>query len=60
MKTYRVFARSIGYVYCDIEAENEEEAMEIYENTDGGCFTEYDGGWEFSSIEEMEAENETD
>ena len=36
--------------YLDVEAENEDEAWEIAENTDGGEFTEVDDpnlpGWE--------------
>ena len=56
MALYRVWAKMTSYVYLDVEAEDEYEAVDIAEETDGGMFTEdyygsmeagYDGGgWE--------------
>lgn len=43
MKTFRVWAKSIGFCYLDVEAENEEEAMRIARDADGGEYIE-DGG----------------
>lgn len=45
---YRVWAQSISDVYLDVEAENEREAIEIAEATDGGEFIDaggYSGDW---------------
>ena len=37
---YRVWAESISYVYLDVEANSEGEALQIAEDTDGGDFTD--------------------
>lgn len=45
---YRVWAQSISDVYLDVEAENEREAIEIAEATDGGEFIDaggFSGDW---------------
>ena len=40
MAKYRVWAQSITDVYIDVEADDEEQAREIAEETDGGDFSE--------------------
>lgn len=50
---YIAYARSIGYVKIEIEADNIDEAIAIAEDTDGGEWIEYDGGWEYDGIEEV-------
>ena len=61
MAKYRVFAKSIGYVYLDVEAENVYQAMEIAEEADGGDFHEDGGGWEFSDdVMELEEDAAVD
>ena len=37
---YRVYATYTSRVYLDVEANSEEEAWDIAENTDGGEYTE--------------------
>ena len=54
MKKFRIHCESISYVYYDIEAEDEDQAYEIYRDLDGGLFIEEDGDWELSRIEELE------
>ena len=47
MKTYRVWAKMISYAYLDVDAEDEDEAWEVADRTDGGEFTPTsDGDWE--------------
>lgn len=55
-KVYRVWARSIGYCYIDIEAESAEKAQELADEcVDGGDFHDDGiGGWEWGSVAEME------
>lgn len=61
MAKFRVFAKSIGYVYLDVEAENVHQAMEIAEEADGGDFHEDGGGWEFSDdVMELEEDAAVD
>ena len=61
MAKFRVFAKSIGYVYLDVEAENVHQAMEIAEEADGGDFHEDCGGWEFSDdVMELEEDAAVD
>lgn len=49
MAKFRVWAKSISYVYLDVEADNVHQAMEIAEEADGGDFHDDGiGGWEFS------------
>lgn len=55
MKKFRVWAESISDVYLDVEAETEEEAMEIAMDTDGGDYIEDGcGDWVFGSVVELE------
>ena len=54
-KKFRVFAEMTAISYLDVEAETEEEAREIAEETDGGAFTPTeDGDWEITGCREME------
>ena len=48
MKTYRVWAKMTTWAYLDVEAENEREAWNIANETDGGEFIcdESNGDWE--------------
>lgn len=48
MAMYRVWAKA--YYYIDVEAENEDEAKEIADDTDGGEF-EAAQGWEIESAD---------
>lgn len=56
MKTYRIYCESISYVYYDVEAEDEEQAHEIYYDLDGGLFIEEAGDWVLDSIVEVSNE----
>ena len=48
MAKFRIYAKSISYVYIDIEAETKEKAMEVAEEADGGEFHDDGcGDWEF-------------
>ena len=40
MAKWRVWAECISDVYLDVEAETEEQALEIAEEADGGDFTD--------------------
>ena len=54
---YRVWAKMTNYAYLDVEAEDENEALAIAENTDGGEFISSDeGNWEiiYDDVEEVE------
>lgn len=45
---YREWAKSTDYFYLDVEADSEEEAMDIAADTDGGEFLpdkSYIGDW---------------
>lgn len=48
-KTFRVYAKVVTYCYLDVEAENQEQAEEIAQDTDGGDFTteEVEDGGDF-------------
>lgn len=49
---YRVWAQSISDVYLDVEADSEEEARNIAEETDGGEFIDSGyGDWILGSVE---------
>jgi hypothetical protein len=59
MKTYRIEASSVEYLYADIEAETEDEAWDIAYKTDGGDFKRYSGGdWQIDSVTEKEVKHE--
>ena len=49
--TFRVWARCSHYCYLDVEAENEAEARDMAEETDGGEFNE---GWYKSTSSDWE------
>ena len=54
MKTYRVEAQYITYVYVDIEAEDADQAWEIASDMDGGDFKESGfGDWGITNVEEL-------
>lgn len=59
MAKFRIWAKSISYVYLDVEADNVHQAMEIAEEADGGDFHEDGDGWEFSD-DVMELEDDAD
>ena len=51
---YRVWAESISDVYVDIEADCEEDALEVARELDGGDFVDSGGGdWRYGSIYEV-------
>lgn len=52
MAKYRIFAQQVSYLYIDVEADSIEEAEEMYDELDGGDFTEDIAScyWELSHI----------
>ena len=61
MAKYRVWAEWISDVYLDVEAETEEEALEIAEETDGGEFIESStGDWRIGSAYRLDDDDEED
>ena len=57
MKTYKVWARSVTYLYAYIEAENYEQAHELANDMDGSTFIDKgDGDWDIYSVEEQTKE----
>ena len=56
MNTYLVKAKMTTYLLIEVMAENEQEAWEIAEDTDGGDFTEipYTGGWDITDVSLLE------
>jgi hypothetical protein len=61
MAKFRVWAKSISYVYLDVEAENVHEAMMVADEVDGGDFHEDSSGWEFSDdVEEIDNDADVD
>lgn len=57
MKTYEVTVAMTQYLRIKIEAENEDEARQIADDTDGSEFTEIDGAtsWQIDSVDEAKA-----
>ena len=52
--TYRVHAKSISYVYLDVEADSEKQALEIADRADGGEFADSCfGDWEMYYVERL-------
>jgi hypothetical protein len=52
MKTYKVQAQYVTYVYQFIEAENDEDAWEKAHELDGGSFKDSGyGDWDIYSVE---------
>ena len=54
MKTYRVNASYMSYCYVDVQAESEDEAIDLAGEMDGGDFTpdsSSGGDWEIDSAE---------
>ena len=62
MAKYRVWAQSISDVYLDVEADSEEEALQIAEDADGGEFIDdpTGGDWIMGSVFEIEDDDEDD
>ena len=55
MKTYRVLASYTSYCEATIEAENEDEAHEIFTQMDGGSFDSKGyGDWNIDEVVEIE------
>jgi hypothetical protein len=56
MNKYRVHASYISYCYIDIDADSEEQAWELAENTDGGDFKQTElGDWKIDGVAEVTA-----
>lgn len=54
MKTYKVWARSVTYLYAYVEAENYEQANDLANDLDGSTFIDKgDGDWDIYSVEEV-------
>lgn len=54
MAKFRVYAESTSNYYIEVEAENEEQAKEIAENTDGGDFIEDgSGSWDITNADKI-------
>ncbi len=54
-KKYHVVMQSVEYYGIDVEAYDEDEAMELAENTDGGEFVfECNTPWEIDEVKEYE------
>ena len=61
MKTFRVWAECINDCYADIEAESEEEALEIAWEMDGGDFiTDDSGDWRITNAELLDDDDDDD
>ena len=54
MKTYKVTAASISYVYCLVEAEDKQQALDKAREIDGGDFEDAGyGDWRIDSVNEV-------
>jgi hypothetical protein len=54
MAKYKVYASYISFCYIDVEADSEEQAYEIAENTDGGDFKQTElGDWRIDRVVEV-------
>ena len=53
MAKYRVWAEMITDCYVEVEAESEEDAMNIAEDIDGGDFVIDDGDWKITHADEI-------
>jgi hypothetical protein len=54
MKTYKVHAACISYVYVLVEAEDEDQAWDKAREIDGGDFEDAGyGDWRIDSVEEV-------
>lgn len=56
MKTYKVKARMTTWLETEIQANDESEAWDIANMTDGGDFVESDriGGWDIQDVIEID------
>lgn len=48
MKRFKVIAKMVTYLKVEVEAKNEDEAMLIAKDIDGGDFDEVEGTWDIS------------
>lgn len=54
MKTYKVIAASTSYVYCLVQAEDEQQAWDKAREIDGGDFDDAGyGSWIIDTVEEV-------
>jgi hypothetical protein len=54
MKTYKVHAACISYVYCLVQAEDEQQAWDKAREIDGGDFDDAGyGSWIIDSVDEV-------
>jgi hypothetical protein len=54
MKTFKVMAAGISYVYCLVEAEDEQQAWDKAREIDGGDFEDDGyGDWRIDSVYEV-------
>lgn len=64
MAKFRVWARSIDWLYVDVEAETKEQAYEVAEELDGAEFHTAHGygDWEmkFTDVDELDNDDEVD
>lgn len=54
MAKYTIWAKQTSYLFVEVEADSFEEAAEMYEDIDGGDFTEEisTADWELAYIED--------
>lgn len=61
MAKFRVWAQSISDVFIDIEAEDEEQALEAAKELDGGDFHDDGfGDWIFGSVATLDEDDDVD
>lgn len=62
MAKFRIIARCVDLMYVDVEAANEEEAREMYDELDGSEFHCHCGDiyFELDDIEEIDDDAEVD
>jgi len=54
MKTYKVWAKSVTYLYAYVEAEDDSQAWEKAKDMDGSDFIDSGhGDWDIESTEEV-------
>ena len=54
MKTYKVWAKSVTYLYTYVDAKDYETAWDIAHDLDGSTFIDKnDGDWDIYSVEEV-------
>lgn len=54
MKTFKVWAKSVTYLYTYVDAKDYETAWDIAHDLDGSTFIDKnDGDWDIYSVEEV-------